>query len=469
MLFAPIIGTRTPKLKLAAGAIATAALLLSGCGLGGGSDTEGIGAGDYTIAAVDDVTDSTVVNGKVQPVRSVTISAPIQSKVENLAVAVGDRVEVDQLLAKMDTTALERELADQEKQQAADQAEAMNTVGAAQAQLAAYDQQVANGSDPTIAAAEAQVAQAQAAYNAVSTGAAVAPGAASDSHDETESYATQEAAYAALQQAQTQLATAQSQSAQTEKELRDQVDTAWAQAQTVSTLDSTGTLQLKVQEATIYAPIAGVVTSVNVQQGDVPSGAILTIADDSRLKVSAEVRESDVSKIATGNRVRFTSTATGKREYVGRLARIAPTPASKQSEQQASAATGSSNDATYPVEIDVEGEKDGLLLGGSVRAEIITQDAPDTLSVPLDAVVDSKVLVVAVDDGKNSGTIEEKSVETGASNDVDVAVTGGDLQAGDIVLNWPEEYRDKVGQTVSITDPNFDYSRVNDARASATR
>ena len=70
------------------------------------------------------------------------------------------------------------------------------------------------------------------------------------------------------------------------------------------------------------------------------------------------------------------------------------------------------------------------------------------------------------DDAK-SGKVEERSVKTGATNDVDIAITGGDLKPGDIVINWPDEYSDKIGETVDISDPKFDPQQVRDAKDSA--
>ena len=94
--------------------------------------------------------------------------------------------------------------------------------------------------------------------------------------------------------------------------------------------------------------------------------------------------------------------------------------------------------------------------------------------MPLDAVFgednDQKVLVLATDgDDATSGTVEERKVKTGASNDVDVAVTGGELKPGDIVINWPDEYQGRLGETVEITDPNFNAEQVRQAREKKER
>ena len=116
------------------------------------------------------------------------------------------------------------------------------------------------------------------------------------------------------------------------------------------------------------------------------------------------------------------------------------------------------------MEIEVTGDTEGLRLGGSARVEIVTEEDRDHLSVPLDAVYDeNKVLVLnRANQDATEGTIEERTVKTGVKNDTDIAVTSGDLKEGDVVIAWPEDFRDRVGETVSITDENFDPSGKGD-------
>ena len=90
--------------------------------------------------------------------------------------------------------------------------------------------------------------------------------------------------------------------------------------------------------------------------------------------------------------------------------------------------------------------------------------------MPRDAVFDAagdkgKVLVLTAGEDGREGIVEERSVTTGASNDVDIAVTGGGLKPGDIVINWPDDYRGRVGETLAIDDPKFDPAQVDAARA----
>ena len=495
--------------------VTSSALLLGACGFGGDGNAEGEGdglqPGDYTVVSQEGVSDSVVVSGKIEPVRTVNITSAVQSEVKNVAVKAGDRVQAQQFLVAMNTEELERQLAVQQKQQANAQADAQANVQQAQQQLNAYQASINNGTHPAIAAAQAQVDQAQAAYNAAvaaeggprlinrgmaaveqmagqisSLGNATAkPGVPAPPAQPAQpapqapaqlaggSLSKQEA-QAALQQAQAELESARAQAAQERDQLQAQVSSATRQAESAQLGEGDGTLEYQVREGTVYAPIAGLVTEVSVHEGDIPQGKLLSIADDSSLVIRADVRESDVPNISVGDRVDFTSTATGKKQFKGKVTRIAPAASGSGSAEVPGMAMGgggsqNSSEVTFPVEIEITGDKEGLLLGGTARAEIITAEAKDALNVPLDAVYEEdgkkKVLVMATEgEDATSGKVEERIVKTGASNDVDIAITGGDLKAGDIVVNWPDEYRERIGETVEINDPNFDPEKVREAR-----
>ncbi|SDR88606.1 efflux RND transporter periplasmic adaptor subunit [Corynebacterium timonense] len=475
------VGAQGVKLrvkKACAAAVAATALFVAGCGVGGGDAADGLGAGDYTVAEVGNVTNSIVVNGNIAPIRSTSITSPLQSEVVQLAVAAGDRVEQGQFLAEMDTEAIERQLAEQRKQAEAAQAQAAQGYEQARAQLAAHTQQVQSGTHPAISAARAQAAEAAEADAAA--GAPTQMILAANEQGQTVGIAPIEEdqagqaqagqAQAGQAQAQAALQAAQAQVAEESQQLQAQAESARQQAQAANNMGTDSSLEYQVQQSTIYAPMSGVVATVDVQVGDVPQGRILSIADDSRLLITSEVREADVANVKVGDAVRFTSTATGDKEYQGKVRRIAPvgSQGAANPEQQQNGGAGAKagrGGVSFPIEIEVEGDKEGLLLGGSVRAEIITDETPEALMVPLDAIYDdNKILVLATGSGEEDGrqgTVEERTVTTGTANEVDIAVTGGDLEPGDIVINWPDRFRDRLGETVEITDPNFDPAQVD--------
>lgn len=197
----------------------------------------------------------------------------------------------------------------------------------------------------------------------------------------------------------------------------------------------------------------------------------MTISDTSRYLVKASVRETDVANVKEGNRVTFTTPITGDRTFEGKVRRIAPMADGADDGAAAAAramqGSGQNNKkdtgVTFPLEIEVTGDTNGLRLGGSARVEIITDEDRDHLSIPRDAVYDgNKVLVLnRANKDATEGTIEERTVKTGVKNDTDIAVTSGDLKEGDVVIAWPDDFRDRVGDTISITDENFAPSGEN--------
>ena len=230
--------------------------------------------------------------------------------------------------------------------------------------------------------------------------------------------------------------------------------TALTNAET--TRDQTlGALQSDLSSATLTSPINGVVMSV-AKPGAPATGPVVTIGDDSKLTITTSVREADVATIKEGNRVTFTAGATGTKEYSGTVTSVASIADSVQQANTEAAAAGmaAGSSPTFTVTIEVTGDRDGLYLGSSVKASIITAEEESSLAVPLDAVytndLGSESVVVAVPNDDGSFTLEERSVETGLANEFDIAITGGDVVSGDMVLTYGEAYRYRVGETVTL-------------------
>lgn len=79
----------------------------------------------------------------------------------------------------------------------------------------------------------------------------------------------------------------------------------------------------------IVAPIAGVVSSVSTQEGETVAASFaaptfLTLLDLVRLEVWAYVDETDVGRIRTGQRARFTVDTYGNTEFEGTVSTIYP-------------------------------------------------------------------------------------------------------------------------------------------------
>jgi len=264
------------------------------------------------------------------------------------------------------------------------------------------------------------------------------------------------------------------------------IDNAVRNARAAQASNNAGDNQLKldIASAQIRAPFDGVVTNVAAKQGSAANGALMTIADDARMIVHANVKEIDVAKIAVGQRVEFTTPGTGDKKFQGKVSFVstvaAPqeTPAIPASGGSAggsasggsSGASGSNNKVNFPVEIEVLGNKGTLRLGSTAKARIITREASDKMVIPQSAVYEDqgkkKVLAIAADD-----TIVERTVKLGSKTDFDVEVLSGEAKKGDKILVDAAKYRQSVGQkaTVDTAAPGgADGAGVSGASGTAT-
>lgn len=450
--------------------IAIAALLFSSL-FGGNRAAQGsIPATDYLVLSEEGVSNKVRVDGSIAPGEVRSITTYLTSPISSVEVEVGDRVELGQTLATIDTSTLQGDLDTQRTQLEGAVTSAQSALTAAQA---AYDQHaagIANGTNSEILAALAaqrvaneQLTQAnsdlQAKYRLRDQAAAAGEDLTMINTEVAAAESALRLANGAKADADTGLATARSsantQLAALETELNS-ARTALAAAET--TRDQTLTaLQGDLASATLTSPINGVVMSV-AKPGAPATGPLVTIGDDSKLTITTSVREVDIAKIQEGNRVTFTAGATGSKEYTGTVTSVASIADSAQQANPeaaaAAAATAAGSSPTFTVTIEVTGDREGLYLGSSVKANIITSEEENALSVPLDAVYtndlgkDSIVVATPTDDG--SYILEERTVETGLANDIDIAITGGDVAAGDMVLMYGEMYRYRVGETVTL-------------------
>ncbi len=180
--------------------------------------------------------------------------------------------------------------------------------------------------------------------------------------------------------------------------------------------------QSTVRKLTISAPFAGIVTTRNVELGEVvaPGPPLVTIADYSKMKLLVDVPERSVSKVRVGQQVDIVVRALDGQRLQGAISRIPMH------------AHGASR--TFPVEVEV-GNVDGKLRAGMMaRAELILESLPDQVVVPLAAVVDepasgdnaARSVVFVVEKGK----AHRQDVTTGSMQGDEAVVTQG-LQGGE--------------------------------------
>ncbi|ARU46850.1 HlyD family efflux transporter periplasmic adaptor subunit [Corynebacterium silvaticum] len=229
------------------------------------------------------------------------------------------------------------------------------------------------------------------------------------------------------------------------------INQAWRGANTAqdSSALTLNKLQLDINSSDVRVPFSGVVMAVPAQQGKPAAGeGLVTIGDDSSLIVNANVKEADVAKLRVNDKVSLTSTSSGTKTFEGRIKKIvnvAKLPA-------ANAENASKAKPLYPVEIELTGNRDGLLIGGTVKARVNIDKNRETIKLPAEAVYQDgntkKVLVLADKDG--ASVVEARTVTVGSTNDIIAEITGGELKPGDKVLNQASKYKDMIGTSVSM-------------------
>ena len=302
----------------------------------------------------------------------------------------------------------------------------------------------------------------------VAAGATVTAGEVLATVDTASANATLLQAKADLASAQAKLSDAQDSSTGS---AADVAAVAAAQAQVTSAQSSVDTAQTALDGTTLVAPVAGLVTAVNVAVGDAVTGtsgssstasgstgsgssassgssgasggsgatgatgtsgsgtgssgssststAQFTIVGTGSWEVDLTVSASDLTSIAANDQVELSTTDNDS--FFGTVKSIGQLPST------------TSGSAAYPVVVAVTGSPENLYDGVSVTAAIVYERRTDVLTVPSAAittangkstvtkVVDGKDVTTAVTVGETSGTVTE--ITKGLSEGDSVLVT----------------------------------------------
>jgi membrane fusion protein (multidrug efflux system) len=175
-----------------------------------------------------------------------------------------------------------------------------------------------------------------------------------------------------------------------------------------------------LEDATVRAPMAGIVAKRHVSAGDVvsPGGELYTIIDPSSMRLEASVPSEQLDAIRIGAAVVFTVRGYRDQSFEGRIERVSPA---------ADAAT-----RQVPIFVTIPNTS-GRLVAGLFAEGRVTRESRKALVVPFTAVNENagKPWVVRVRDGK----AERLEVSLGLRDDQTerVEIASG-VQAGDVLL-----------------------------------
>ena len=186
-------------------------------------------------------------------------------------------------------------------------------------------------------------------------------------------------------------------------------------------------------KTTILAPHDGMITVLNVLEGEVISGAtsfsngteIAAVAKLDQLYLRTTVNEVDISKLSTGQQAQVRFDAFPDLDVKGTIEFISP------SAQTINGVRG------FPIEVIFSAQDGRIRPGISATAEIVLDSAEDAVSILLSGVYkdeDQSIVFVKKDD-----LWQRRVVEVGINNLQHVAIVSG-LEVGETVaLNRPSD------------------------------
>jgi HlyD family secretion protein len=350
-------------------------------------------------------------SGSVIPETTVSLSFGASGTVDQLKVAVGDRVKKGDVLAVLDTTDLQSKVTQAEQAYVLQQLTYSNTIEADPSQVsvaqAAYDsaqaafnaaqQDYANLADKQavqcaqLTSAEANLDRAQTAYDRVANDHQaknyLVPGGkfyplVQALSDAKEGYnlavsncniARTNLNDSNLRSAQAQLQTARNNvdnllSPRTEKQIQ-------AKAQLEQARLSLEQAKHNLTKAALVAPFDGLVTAVNVQAGGTAgASAALTLADVRQLHVDVLVDETQIAMIQPGQAVELTLDAMPDVTLTGKVDRIDPS------------GTVSQGVVNYNVRVNLDPTDALVRLDMTANAAILGERHENVLAVPSTAI-----------------------------------------------------------------------------------
>jgi HlyD family secretion protein len=183
-------------------------------------------------------------------------------------------------------------------------------------------------------------------------------------------------------------------------------------------VDQLGRAQEALIGAELRAPIDGVVSEVRVAAGGyvAGNGTVLSLADDRRVELVAQVDESEISSIALGQSATVAVAALGDRTFPSEVTAVAPVAQTNQ------------NIPVFEIVLTIDNADGALRPGMTGEAEVTVRRVEDTVTLPAAAVGTTPrggVVTVRLEDGSTERRPVEVVATVGATT-----VVRGDLPEG---------------------------------------
>ena len=135
---------------------------------------------------------------------------------------------------------------------------------------------------------------------------------------------------------------------------------------------------LRLRDASVTAPAGGIVTLVNAKVGAPASGLMFIIENDQELIIRARVGEADVPALSPGMRCRIRP--AGQEQNLNGHITVLPRVAEREASGAFSAVTG--DDVYFIVEAAIEDAEPGVLIGMNAKVFFIVESKDACFAVP---------------------------------------------------------------------------------------
>ncbi|PRX18512.1 RND family efflux transporter MFP subunit [Orenia metallireducens] len=411
---------RSMKLVLLAGMVS---ILLLGCSAkeevaptGESNIPEKTVPVEVVSAKLGQVSNYVAVTGETAAIKTAQVTPQAQGEVEAVYVEVGDRVKKGAKLLQLDQDAALIQLK---------QAEA--SVKAAQANLTKL---LKGAKEEEIASLEAQLKQAKSAYEQAKS-----------------AYTRQQKLFEesiiskqTLEQAESQYIASESgyKSAQLSLKLAKEGATAEEikalEAQVAQAKAGLESAKLVLSKTTVVAPIEGIVSRVDVSEGEVASmQSVIGITNIDRIKVMTYVSQSVVNKLRITQEVKVELEAI-KQSFTGQIKSISPV-----ADQQKK---------SFPVEIIIENPNNTLKSGMYTEVILDTDTVSGAVVISEDDILNDQAgdYIYVAEDGK----AVRRDVEVGLTNGKEAVILRG-VEVGDkIIVSGQDQV--KQGTNVEVVN-----------------
>ena len=323
------------------------------------------GASEGTVAEVTAVTRTPALqsfvtaSGEIVATRFADIGSASMGRVVALNVKEGDRVKAGQVLAQIDPV-----------QAASSAAGASASLRALEADASAAATQI-KASQAELAAAETKAADAE---RALKRARELRQAGLIAQSDMDTAQAAADTAAAQVRGAEASLSRLEQTRTAAERRV------AQGRAEVSRTRD-------QLNKTDITAPIDGIITRLDVEQGEMvvigvqnqPGTILMTVSDLSSINAEVKVAEADVLRLSLGNRATATLEALPGRTFPGKVVEIGASALPQVGAQAAA--------REFRVKVQLEGDLQTLRPGLTCDAEILVAERANVLTVPLQAVV----------------------------------------------------------------------------------